>query len=115
MLKVCSFYINKVEPLQDRDLRNILPTVDRFALAKEICDCEEEYQRAKLRLCLCYLDCLEHTSDLLEQQRTIQIIIDLMAKRPRINLSANHFRDSYKAETEALANQTAILKEFIAM
>ena len=38
-----------------------------------------------------------------------------MAKRPLINLSANHFRDSYKAKIEALANQTAILKEFIAM
>ena len=36
LLKICSFYINKVEPLQDRDLRNILPAVDRMGIVKEV-------------------------------------------------------------------------------
>ena len=115
MLKICSFYINKVEPMQDKDMRNVLPAVDRFALVREVCEWEEKYQRAKLRLCLNYLECLEHTCDVLEQQRTIQIIIDLMAKRPRINAAANHFKDSYKAEIDALDYQAKIMREFIAM
>lgn len=38
-----------------------------------------------------------------------------MAKRPRINLAANHFRDSYKAEIEAFDYQVKIMKEFINM
>ena len=38
-----------------------------------------------------------------------------MAKRPRLNLSANHFKDAYKAEIEALGYQTSILREFITM
>ena len=115
MLKICSFYINKVEPMQDKDMRNIMPSVDRLAIVKDVCEWEEKYQRAKLKLCLCYLECLEHTCDVLEQQRIIQIIIDLMAKRPRINLAANHFKDSYKAEIEAFDYQVKIMKEFINM
>ena len=30
-----SFYINRVEPMQDRDMRNILPSVDRLAILRE--------------------------------------------------------------------------------
>ena len=43
MLKIVSFYINKIEPLQDKDLRNILPSVDRMGIVKDIVDCEERY------------------------------------------------------------------------
>jgi hypothetical protein len=38
-----------------------------------------------------------------------------MAKRPRINLEGNHFRDSYKAEVEALEMQAKLINEFIKM
>jgi hypothetical protein len=43
-----SFYINKVEPMQDKDLRNVLPNVDRLAIIKDVLDWEEKFQRAKL-------------------------------------------------------------------
>lgn len=61
------------------------------------------------------MECYEHTCDTLEQQRLIQIIIDLMAKRPRMNFAANHFKDSYRAEIHALEAQTSIMREFIRM
>lgn len=67
MLKIVSFYINKIEPLQDKDLRNILPSVDRMGIVKDIVDCEERYQRAKLNLCIAYNECLDHTCDTLDQ------------------------------------------------
>jgi hypothetical protein len=38
-----------------------------------------------------------------------------MAKRPRLNLNANHFNDSYQVEIEVLRTQTKLLKEFIKM
>ena len=38
MLKVCSYFINKVEPLQDKDMRNVLPTIDGLGVIKEICE-----------------------------------------------------------------------------
>ena len=115
LLKIVSFYINKIEPLQDRDLRNILPAVDRMGIIREVIECEQRYQKAKLLLTIAYVECLDHTCDTLEQQRLIQIIIDLMAKRPRMNFMANHFRDSYKAEIDALETQTQIIREFINM
>jgi len=45
LLKTCSFFINKIEPLVETDLRNIFPSVDRFTLIKDIIDLEEAYQR----------------------------------------------------------------------
>ena len=68
-----------------------------------------------MRLCLQYVYSYEHTCDSLEQQRLIQIIVDLMAKRHRMNLAANHFKDSYRAEIDALETQSQIMKEFIRM
>ena len=115
VLKIVSFYINRVEPMQDRDQRNVLPNVDRLAILKEVLYWEQLYQKAKLQLCLQYMECYEHTCDTLEQQRLIQILIDLMAKRPRMNFAANHFKDSYRAEIHALEAQTSIMREFIRM
>ena len=40
MLKIVSFYINKIEPIAEVDLRNIFPSVDRFQVINEIIDCE---------------------------------------------------------------------------
>jgi hypothetical protein len=38
-----------------------------------------------------------------------------MARRPRINLEGNHFRDSYKTEVDAIEMQTKLMREFIDM
>jgi hypothetical protein len=35
VLKICSFYINKAEPLLDNDLRNMYPAVDRLKILDE--------------------------------------------------------------------------------
>jgi hypothetical protein len=44
MVTIMSYYINKIEPMQDTDLRSVLPAVDRFNMVKEIIMCEEKYQ-----------------------------------------------------------------------
>ena len=44
------------------------------------------------------MEAYEHITDPLEQQRLMQIITDLMARRPRLNLQATYFIDSYTAE-----------------
>ena len=67
MLKLVSFYINKVEPMQDRDLKNVLPNVDRLTIIKDVIHWEQIYQKCKLRLALQYMECYEHTCDTLEQ------------------------------------------------
>jgi hypothetical protein len=44
------------------------------------------------------MECYEHIVDPLEQQRLMQIITDISALRPRLNLTASYFKDSYEAE-----------------
>ena len=41
------------------------------------------------------------------------MITDLMAERPRLNLNANHFKDSYKAETECLQKKNELIRTII--
>lgn len=98
ILKMCSFYISKAEPLLDNDLRNMYPAVDRLKILDEALLYENLYQEEKLNLVTAYLECYEHISDILEQQRIIQAIVDEMARRPKLNLSGAHFKDSYLAE-----------------
>ena len=66
MLKICSFYINKAEPLLDNDLRNMYPAVDRLKILDEALQCENMYQEQKLLLVTAYLECYEHITDVLE-------------------------------------------------
>jgi len=66
ILKICSFYINKAEPLLDKDLKNIYPAVDRLKILDEALEFESLYQEEKKNLVTAYLECFEHTSDILE-------------------------------------------------
>jgi len=43
LLRMMSFFINKVEPMQDTDIRSVFPSIDRLAFASEAVGCEEEY------------------------------------------------------------------------
>jgi hypothetical protein len=43
LLKIVSFYINKIEPIAEVDLRTIFPAVDRFSIVAEVLDCEEKF------------------------------------------------------------------------
>jgi hypothetical protein len=62
---------------------------------------------------MCYLECYEHIVDPLEQQRLMQIITDIMSRRPRLNLQASYFTDSYAAEYECIENQLELVKFMI--
>jgi hypothetical protein len=48
------------------------------------------------------METYEHLADPLEQQRLIQVVVDLMAQRPRLNLDASYFQDSYDTEKTCL-------------
>jgi len=115
ILKVCSFYINKAEPLLDNDLRNMYPAVDRLKILDEALYYENLYQEEKLLLVTAYLECYEHITDVLEQQRLIQAIVDEMALRPKLNLSGSHFKDSYLAEIECIKAKTELVRELMKM
>ena len=66
ILKICSFYINKAEPILDTDLRNMYPIVDRLKILDECLEYENRFQDAKLGLITAYMECYEHITDVLE-------------------------------------------------
>lgn len=113
VLKICSFYINKAEPILDNDLRNMYPIIDRIKILDECLEYENKYQDAKLELITAYMECYEHISDLLEQHRMIQTMVDEMARRPRLNLSGSYFKDSYEAEIEYVKAKTRLVRRVI--
>ena len=43
----------------------------------------------------------------------MQIVTDIMARRPRLNLNANYFKDSYTAEIKCLEKQLEIVQLLI--
>ena len=71
---------------------------------------ESEFQAAKIELIFGWLEVYEHVCDLLEQNRLIQMITDLMARRPRFNLDGAYFKSSYEAEIKCLEKETELLK-----
>jgi hypothetical protein len=59
------------------------------------------------------MECYEHISDPLEQQRTMQLVTDLMARRPRLNLKASYFQDAYSAEVECVRKQFEVARQLV--
>lgn len=57
-----------------------------------------------------YIECYEHIANPLEQQKTMQIITDLMGRRPRLSLESSYFIDSYDAEIACLKKQFELIK-----
>ncbi len=59
------------------------------------------------------MECYEHICDPLEQQRLMQAVTDVMGRRPRLNLSATYFADSYRAELDCIEAQRRLFREMI--
>jgi hypothetical protein len=59
------------------------------------------------------MECYEHISDPLEQQKLMQIITDIMARRPRFNLKASYFIDAYDGEIKLLKKQFELVKMLV--
>ena len=95
---MCSDYAVAVRSCQP------LPAKDRLQTLGDLLELEATFQFKKVKLCLAHLECYEHIVDPVEQQRLMQVVTDIMARRPRLNLQANYFRDSYLAELECLDN-----------
>ena len=94
LIKIGTFYIQKQEYLLDTEIKDPIPSIDRGGVCAQLLEQEHKYQYAKIRLIEKFMEAYEHTCDMLEQQRLVQIIADFMAKRPRLNTDATHFIDS---------------------
>ena len=76
--------------------------LDRSELAMDLMEKELSFQFAKVQLLQQFMECYEHVCDPLEQVRIVQIVVDTMAQRPRLNLESTYFTDSYLNEVNLI-------------
>lgn len=89
--------------------------IDRFEIAFDLYNLEHEYQFAKVKLVEKLLESYEHVYDPLESVRCLQMIVDLMAQRPRLNTEASLYTDSYEAETKVMKEKLRFFTDFMSM
>jgi len=81
----------------------------------ELYKAEVEFQFAKVMLVETIMEAYEHILDPLEHIRTLQMIVDVMAQRPRLNMQSNFFDESYASETKAVNLKCELFQDFIAL
>ena len=114
MIKIGSYFLNKAELAEHTSASEAPSTMlDRSEVAYHVFELELELQVTKVMLVETLLSVYEHTCDPLESIRVLQIIVDTMALRPRINLDATYFKDSYAAEIKVLKERLALYKELL--
>lgn len=97
LLLTGSYFIKQQEPLMDaEDTSNLEAIIDRISCLELLMKYEAKFQYKKAQLVRLYMEAYEHIIDPLEQQRFIQLVTNIMAERPRLNLDSCSFEDSYK-------------------
>ena len=132
LIKIGSYFINQHEYLQaSNDIEtatastegmmdnktNTRPSsmIDRQEIAIDLLKNELDYQFAKVELVEKLLESYEHIYDPLESVRCLQMIVDAMATRPRINTEASMYSDSYDCEIKLLQEKTKFFSDLIAL
>lgn len=84
LLQVGTYFIKKTE--HDFDFHKYeFSLVDRMETLDDLLEEDLSYQYLKSQILLAFLDALEHQCDPLVQQRLMQIIVDVMAWKPRFD------------------------------
>ena len=89
--------------------------IDRFEVAADLLKLELDFQYVKVKLVEKLLESYEHIYDPLESVRSLQMIVDVMAQRPRINMEASLYTDSYEAEIRLLQEKLRFYEDFISL
>ena len=116
MIKIGSYFLNKAELAQHTGGSDQPSTMlDRGEVALHLLQHELELQLTKIALVESLLEAYEHTCDPLESVRLLQTIADCMSLRPRVNLEATYFTDSYRSEIDALRQRTELYQEVLSL
>lgn len=113
-----SYFIKRQEPLTDAEnTERLSAIIDRVSCLELLMKYEAKYQYKKAELVRLYMETYEHVIDPVpgtgEMERFIQLVTDIMAERPRLNLDSNSFEDSYKLEIEILEKKIEILQNIV--
>ncbi len=89
------------------------PPVDRASILEDLYEQEYLFQQRKQKLMECYVEIYEHILDPIEQQRVAQIMVNLVALRPALDLGDSYFVASYQAHSQVLEAERELWRELI--
>lgn len=107
-----SYYIDKYEVWSEDQGENY-PAIDRDFLTNELLEEEVKFQESKARLVTDYMEIYKFAVSEADQRKIAQLIIDLIALRPRLYLQGSYFTQSYWAHRQAIERQSEFLKSII--
>lgn len=116
MIEIGSHYIAKAEedmPWHDDDENEEgirVDWVDRAGVLLDLLIAEEGLHKAKWHLLIPYLEIYEHIVDPADRHAVAQRIVDIMAYRPRLDLDAPYFAESYASATAAFEERARLLR-----
>lgn len=114
LIKIGSFFLNKAEMSMHACAgEEQTSMLDRGEITLHLLQHELEFQAMKAKYIESLLEAYNHVCDPLESVRIIQMIVDTMALRPRIDLDAQYFRDSFIAEREVLRQKQLLFSEML--
>ena len=89
--------------------------VDRFEILYNLWEHEWTYLQFKRKLIDCFYEIYQHTFDHAERRLLSQIIVDLAARRPRVDFrSDDYFSHSYSLEIRFLTQYFTLIRDYIA-
>lgn len=111
--KIGSYYIHKREELIVDYETTSDSMIDRSQILLDLFTKEFEFLYAKFELVNQLLFCYDNITDIIMQKSLIQMITDLIAQRPLLDLNFYYFNENYILETENLKKKTSFLKKLI--
>jgi len=86
---------------------------DRAAVLEDLYQSEAAYYESLKLVLDVYLESYEHCADGVLQQRLAQTMMDLMSRRPLLDLKANYLSDSYSSQVVAVQLEASLLREIV--
>jgi hypothetical protein len=87
--------------------------IDRPEIVLDLLKNELDFQFSKVKLIEKLLEAYEHIYDPLESVRCLQMIVDIMAQRPRLNMEASFYSDAYDSEIKVLEEKHRFFSDLI--
>ena len=116
IVSIGSYFIEKAslkhqKTNQDNDF---IRKIDRFEILYNLWEYELTYLQYKRRLVDCFYEVYQHTLDHNERHLIAQTIVDIMARRPRIDFrNDEYFSHSYSLEIRFLSQYLSLIREYI--
>lgn len=118
--KIGTYYINKHEVLIINTDNTPNPLIDRSQVILDIFQFEFEFLYSKVPICLKQYELIsdlmtvyDNNCDVYSAKSLMQLIIDVMSKRPNLDLSYNYFSTGYILEIEVIKKKAAFIHTLI--